>query len=189
MEGSAMSSPGITKKALADAMKRLMAERPLVKINIGDIVKKCGLNRNSFYYHFKDKYDLVNWIFYTEIAEEFNREQVAGESGWVLIEKLCHFFYRNKQFYINALSVTGQNSFEEYYLDLLKTLMMTRVPDMFEEDDHKDFYINFFVDAFSATTLRWLRSGAKIPPEELAALMKKAATRAATRILDESKLG
>lgn len=58
-----MPSPGITKRLLAEAMKTFMQERPLTKISVGDLVDECGLNRNSFYYHFKDKYDLVNWIF------------------------------------------------------------------------------------------------------------------------------
>lgn len=181
-----MPNPGITKKAIANAMKELMAQRPLAKINVGDIVELCDLNRNSFYYHFKDKFDLVNWIFYTDLAGAFNKDQVMDASGWELIDKLCHFFYQNKIFYLNALSVTGQNSFEEYYLELLKTLVMTRAADLFEDDPHKDFYINFFVDAFSTTTLRWLREGAKMPPDEYSALIKKAATGAAMRILQKA---
>ena len=183
-----MPIPGITKKAIADAMKKLMAERPLAKINVGDIVELCGLNRNSFYYHFKDKYDLVNWIFYTEIVEELNREQVATEFGWVLLDKLCHFFYINKDFYINALSITGQNSFEEYYLELLKKLIMTRIANLFEDDGNQEFYINFFLDTLSSSTLRWLRDGAKIPPNEFSTLIKKAATGAAMKILSEPTL-
>ena len=58
---------GITKRVLADSIRKLMEQRPLAKISVGDIVEECGLNRNSFYYHFKDKYDLVNWIFYTDV--------------------------------------------------------------------------------------------------------------------------
>ena len=128
---------------------------------------------------------MINWIFYTEIAGEFNWEQVAAESGWVVLDKLCNFFYKNKDFYINALSITGQNSFEEYYLELLKKLIMTRVADLFEDDGNQEFYINFFLDAFSSSTLRWLRDGAKIPPDEFSTLIKKAAAGAAMRILQE----
>ena len=58
-----MADSNITKKALAEALKELMEEKSFEKINIGDICEKCEMNRKSFYYHFKDKYDLVNWIF------------------------------------------------------------------------------------------------------------------------------
>lgn len=168
-------------------MRKLMDEQPMTKINVGDIVNMCGLNRNSFYYHFKDKYDLVNWIFYTDIAEEFKKEEVGSVSAWKLIEKLCQFFYRDKLFYINALSVSGQNSFEEYFLELIKKLIIIRVPDILDESAEKDFYIDFFVDAFSVTILKWLRNGMKMTPDELVTLMKKAATGAAARILNDKE--
>jgi len=59
---------GITKNALSTALKELMLLHPLAKISVGDICARCGMNRKSFYYHFKDKYDLVNWIFHTEFS-------------------------------------------------------------------------------------------------------------------------
>lgn len=50
----------LTKRALAAAMKELMEQMPFSKISVSDIAEQCGMNRKSFYYHFKDKYDLVN---------------------------------------------------------------------------------------------------------------------------------
>lgn len=67
----------ITKKALASSLKELMETQPLTKISVGDICEKCGMNRKSFYYHFCDKYELVNWIFYTEFNEIRNRQGIS----------------------------------------------------------------------------------------------------------------
>ena len=64
-----MAYSNITKTMMADAMKELMSEKPFAKISVGDICERCGMNRKSFYYHFKDKYDLVNWIFQTEFLK------------------------------------------------------------------------------------------------------------------------
>ena len=61
-----MPDANITKSALASSMKRLMKEKPFTKISVIDICEGCGMNRKSFYYHFKVKYDLVTWIFYTD---------------------------------------------------------------------------------------------------------------------------
>ena len=58
-----MADSNITKNALATSLKKLMREKPFEKISVSDICDDCGMNRKSFYYHFKDKYDLVNWIF------------------------------------------------------------------------------------------------------------------------------
>ena len=55
-----MPDSNITKKALAMAMKELMEQIPFSKISVSDICEKCGMNRKSFYYQFKDKYDLGN---------------------------------------------------------------------------------------------------------------------------------
>jgi len=68
-----VAESNITKKALSSALKELIQEKPFEKISVADICQKCNLNRQSFYYHFKDKYDLVNWVFDTEfIAVENN---------------------------------------------------------------------------------------------------------------------
>ena len=51
----------ITKRALEQSLKNLLLQKPLTKITINDIAGDCGINRMTFYYHFKDIYDLVEW--------------------------------------------------------------------------------------------------------------------------------
>ena len=50
-----MPDANITKKALAASMKKLMEEKPFDKISVIDICEGCGMNRKSFYYHFKER--------------------------------------------------------------------------------------------------------------------------------------
>ena len=56
-----MADSNITKSALASALKELMETTPFAKITVSDICAKCNMNRKSFYYHFRDIYDLVEW--------------------------------------------------------------------------------------------------------------------------------
>ena len=70
-----MPDANITKNALASSMKKLMKEKLFEKISVIDICEGCGMNRKSFYYHFKDKYDLVNWIFDNEFIAAVQRER------------------------------------------------------------------------------------------------------------------
>ena len=51
-----------TKRALEASLKKLLLRKPLNKITINDITEDCGVNRMTFYYHFKDIYDLVDWM-------------------------------------------------------------------------------------------------------------------------------
>ena len=113
-----MPDSSITKKALATALKRLMATRPLPKISIGDICEACSMNRKSFYYHFKDKYDLVNWIFYTEFVERLLDSSVQDSASF--LTGICEYFYANRAFYVNALEQTGQNSFSDYFAEVMR---------------------------------------------------------------------
>ena len=183
-----MPSPGVTKRMLADAMKDLMATRPLAKISVGDIVSECNLNRNSFYYHFKDKYDLVNWVFYTEIIDELTEAESDGDSSWDMIGKVCVFFHNNKDFYANALSVSGQNSFSEYFADLLMDLVRIRAEGIVGNNEYEEFCASFFVDAITLSLFRWIKEGAKIPPQEFVQMLKKAANSMALMVEDGDKI-
>lgn len=52
----------MTKNALKASLEKLLAKKPLDKITINDLTSDCGISRMTFYYHFKDIYDLVEWV-------------------------------------------------------------------------------------------------------------------------------
>ena len=64
----------VTKRALEEALKRLLLEKPLSKITIQDLADECGISRMTFYYHFKDIYDLVEWSFVEDANAIFQAE-------------------------------------------------------------------------------------------------------------------
>ncbi|MGI6183029.1 MAG: TetR/AcrR family transcriptional regulator C-terminal domain-containing protein [Candidatus Fimadaptatus sp.] len=167
-----MPDSSLTKRALAQAIKQLMNEKPLVKISIADIVERCQMNRQSFYYHFRDKYDLVNWIFYTELITELQRS--AGSSEWDVLGSICRYLYANRSFYINALKFTGQNSFYEYFGEVIYQLLKVVLSEVFDDGDQSDFSAMFYADALRACIYRWLTNGAKVPPDELVRRILKA---------------
>ena len=108
-----MQDVNITKLALARSLKELMLKKSFDKISISDITNNCKLNRQTFYYHFQDKYDLMNWIYYNEIfvllvddLDENNYEQ----KFYQMFDKM----YKEKEVYVNALSMSAENSFKDY---------------------------------------------------------------------------
>ena len=68
-----MSSSAITKSALCDSLKKLCEQKPFDKISISDITGECGLNRQSFYYHFQDKYELLSYIYLHELFADITK--------------------------------------------------------------------------------------------------------------------
>ena len=159
-----MADSNITKNALAVSMKKLMEKKPFSKISVGDICEDCGMNRKSFYYHFRDKYDLVNWIFYVDFIERMDWSSCRNE--WDMLEAFCSHFYRERLFYQNALQVEGQNSFREYFCGMLRPVLMLLTQNLVEEGRKKEFYIAFLCEGVLGELVYWLREGSKITPEE-----------------------
>lgn len=167
-----MPDSSLTKRALAQAIKELMNEKPLVKISIADIVDRCQMNRQSFYYHFRDKYDLVNWIFYTELITELQNS--SNKDEYEELKNICRYLYDNRAFYIKALKFTGQNSFYEYFGEVIYQLLKAAFNESFGNSDQSDFNAMFYADALRACIFRWLTSGAKMPPDEFVGKIRSA---------------
>ena len=178
-----MPDSNLTKHALAQAMKDLMRTEPFSKISVGDICQICHMSRKSFYYHFRDKYDLVNWIFDSEFLQTLRPEDYR--SGWALLADLCAYFYREQEFYRGALQITGQNSFREYFSQAIAPIMAFFAQDIFEGVEHRDFYVTFFSDAILISIIRWLTEGAQFPPEEYLGQLRHILVRLAQHTIDE----
>lgn len=138
-------------------MKRLMRQKPFEKISVSDICSDCGINRKSFYYHFRDKYDLVNWIFYVGFMTELDVSHY--ENGWELLEEACKYFYRERVFYRAALQIEGQNSFKDYLIETAEPVARFFTQDILAESEDSAFDIAFLSDALLTGIVRWLSGG------------------------------
>ena len=169
-----MLDSNITKQALADCLKKLMAEKAFNKIRVDDIASGCGLTRQSFYYHFKDKYDLMNWVYYTETAR-FMAPYETLEHWTDGLKDLCYYMRQNKAFYKNALNTVGQNSFPEYLNHYISAVTISVIENMLdtEYDQEKwNFIVSFFATAFVAFIVRWANNGMKEEPAEYIARIR-----------------
>ena len=91
-----MADSNITKRALAQAMKGLMAKQPFSKISVGDICEACGMNRKSFYYHFRDISDVVEYALLREVDHVFESQVDVG-SVLEGLEVLVNLMGENKK--------------------------------------------------------------------------------------------
>ena len=145
----------ITKKALASSLKELMETQPLTKISVGDICEKCGMNRKSFYYHFCDKYELVN--------------EIRNRPGHIAdFEEICEYFYSDREFYRNALRMTGQNSFRDYFRTQIHPVIRELIGNLLDSEDDTEFLATFIADGTVSALIRWLNESDPEPPAEMA---------------------
>ena len=96
-----MSKSLITKNALAASLKSLITENNFDKVTIADITDNIGLNRQTFYYHFADKQELLYWIYDNEaftLTCDLNMEN-WGEK----FNDFLKLLRRDRLFYINTI--------------------------------------------------------------------------------------
>ncbi len=158
-----VADSNITKRALGAALKELIQEKPLDKISVGDICGKCEMNRKSFYYHFRDKYDLVNWIYDVEFIAVMGKKEYPD--AWDLLLDICVYFYENRSFYKKALKTNGQNSFPEYFREYFEPVFGRYLEEV-EDGEIRRFCVSFFTDSFLLALERWLVERMPIQPQE-----------------------
>ena len=178
-----MADSNITKKALADALKHLMNEMTFEKITVSHICDRCDMNRKSFYYHFKDKYDLVNWIFDTEFITAV--QNPSYRSGWEYLEGLCTYLYDNRNFYRRALQIKGQNSFSEHFREMLFPVITTYLQNLYPDSQITEFHTHFIVDGFICAIERWIMDRNCMMPDTFLDQVKHLIEMLAVRVYQE----
>ncbi|SFO71400.1 transcriptional regulator, TetR family [Halolactibacillus alkaliphilus] len=161
-----MTTSIITQKMIAQALKELMIDKAFQKISVSDIMKQCTMRRQTFYYHFQDKYELLAWIYQSDTKEQIN-DFLDYERWDTILYQLFVYFYDHQKFYKNALSITEQNDFSEYLYEELHALFTHVIKDLTHEDlpTQIDFQARFFAYGFVGLTKDWLISGCKTSPE------------------------
>ncbi len=163
-----MADRNQTKKALASSLKNLLLAKDFDKISVGDVTENIGMNRKSFYYHFKDKYDLVTWIFDTEFLTV-----TPKTADWGLLSGICNYLYPNRDFYKKIICIEGQNSFSEHFKSILSTLLKNNLKDVKGDENFIAFYIEFFSDAIFDAFKNWLINDKNRTAEEFADMLKR----------------
>lgn len=177
-----MADSNITKRALATSMKELMNEKPFQKITVSDICEGCGMNRKSFYYHFKDKYDLVNWIYDTEFIVLANRKAYA--TAWEFMTALCRYLETERAFYSRALEINGQNSFSEHFTEMLQPILKENLRRIFGSNA-TEFHASFFSDAFVMAIKRWVVEMDTVSADEFVNMLKGLVVQTAETVCSE----
>ena len=154
-----MADSNITKNALASALKKLMEQEDFSKISVGDICEACGMNRKSFYYHFRDKYDLVNWIFDTEFIMAASKNDFQSE--WELLEDICRYLYQNKIFIPMLFKLRGKIHFPITFCQRLRPILLEFTERVFKYLPHMQI---FFFHFFAMLYMQPLYAGYRMEP-------------------------
>ena len=151
-------------------MKKLLLEKPLNKITINDITEDCGVNRMTFYYHFKDIYDLVDWILAEDAAKAMEGRRGFGTWSEAYLNVL-HQLQDNKTLVLNVYRSVGREQVEQYLYRLLDPILKDfadrECHDITVQDADKQFVVDFYKYALVGMTLEWTRRDMKGDPKKM----------------------
>lgn len=160
----------ITKRALEQSLKNLLLKKPLTKITVADIADDCGINRMTFYYHFKDIYDLVEWVCMEDAKKALadNKTYETWQQGFVRIFDAVR---ENKPFIMNVYRCVSREQVEKYLTPLTDDLLMGVINElsagMVVRAEDKAFIAQVYSYAFVGLMLDWIKDEMKQDPETL----------------------
>ncbi len=177
------------ERELAASIKSLALTIPFEKITIRQITDGAGVIRVTFYNHFQDKYDLLEWILNTEV---FNPVRILRDNNMVREAVVLIFskLLEDKAFYSRVAQMEGQNSFRElvyqatyrFIYERLRehTVVKPRHPWMKEE-----YIASYYAQSMTFVLMEWIRAGMTVSPEEMAVAYEYIATRSLGDVIDE----
>lgn len=163
----------ITERALTEALTELLEERPLDTINVVDITDKCGLTRNTFYYHFHDVYDALNCYFTNEIEKMLVKYEHDEDWSGGFLEGL-EFVYHHKTMIEHIYNFVDSRELRDYLDSVIFKYALTVIGKDFKKTDYsvqvKEIAADFYTNVLLGATIKWIKDGMKENPENMATL-------------------
>lgn len=163
----------ITERALTEALTELLEERPLDTINVVDITDKCGLTRNTFYYHFHDVYDALNCYFTNEIEKMLVKYEHDEDWSGGFLEGL-EFVYHHKTMIEHIYNFVDSRELRDYLDSVIFKYALTVIGKEFKKTDYsvqvKEIAADFYTNVLLGATIKWIKDGMKENPENMATL-------------------
>ena len=173
MEKKSYAASEQTKRAMAEALKTLMAQKPLEKITIQELMEHCGMKRQNFYYHFEDIYALLNWLLQQEAVSLLEQREGAllWQEGLLL---LFRYLQENRAVCLCALKSLGRSYVKQFFRENIYSIIyrtVARLEDAISDGDGPtddvEMLTKFYVISLAGTVESWLYGEFDQTPEEM----------------------
>ncbi|MGM9618882.1 MAG: TetR/AcrR family transcriptional regulator C-terminal domain-containing protein [Oscillospiraceae bacterium] len=161
-----------TKKTLAEALKKAMGTKPFSKITVSEIIKDCGVNRKTFYYHFEDIYALLKWMLDQEAMEVLKSFDLLVNPEEALAF-VIDYVDANKHIINCAYDSMGREEMKRFFLTDFYGVVRSIIDSVADEigvtvdDDFKDFLTTFYTEALSGMMINYFRGSERRGRQEL----------------------
>ena len=181
----------VTKRALEQSLKNLLLKKPLTKITVGDITEDCGINRMTWYYHFKDIYDLVEWSCLEDAKRALEEKKTydTWQQGFLQIFKAVQ---ENKPFILNVYRCVHREQVEKYLQPLVDQLLLDVINEeatgVIVRDEDKQFIAKVYSYMFIGLMLDWIKDDMREDPKQIVDNLSKVIKGSISTALSRFKL-
>lgn len=158
------------KETLANSLIEISYSKPVNKITVQNITDNCSAARQTFYNHFKDKYDLINWIYQTK-ADEVLNAFTYDKSWYKCMKQTYSIFLENKQFFTKVIDLSGQNSFTDFFYEHTRDFFIDSIVERYgEEELTEDLLYSIEFNSYGQVEMcfKWIREGMNKSAEYMA---------------------
>lgn len=155
-----------TKKMLAQSLKRAMEKKTLSKVTVNELIKDCNLNRNTFYYHFSDIYDLLKWMLEQEAVEVVKKIDLLVDTEEA-IRFVLNYVNESRHIINCAYDSMGHQEMKRFfYTDFIGVMKQAinsgaRQMQLSISEEFKDFMAQFYAEALASMTISHIKNTQK----------------------------
>lgn len=161
-----------TEKIIADTFKELLLKNSMEKITVKEICEKAGIIRPTFYNHFADKYEVLEYIIRTDILEPikpllFNNMMTAAYT--LLLTNIGN----DIEFYKKAVLIEGQNSFSNISISLVTELLVETIEKLHPVHHFRyswmsrEMLAEYYANTMCYIAINWIKRDFMVSPDEL----------------------
>ena len=154
--------PNFTKIAIKQAFIKLLGEKPLSKITVQDIVDECGVNRNSFYYHFQDVPALIEEITLEEV-DKLIATYPEVSSIEDCLNAVLTFAEKNHKVILNIYNSANRDIFEQHLWKICEYAVRTYGESAFSElnidKENAEVLIIYYKCVSFGIIMNWMEHG------------------------------
>lgn len=154
--------PNFTKMAIKATFVKLLDKKPLSQITVKDIVEECGVNRNSFYYHFQDIPALIEEIV-TETADQIIARYPAVDSLETCLTAATEFAMENRRAILHIYNSVNRDIFEQYLWKVCQHVVSAYARGVFADkpvgERDERLIARFYTEQCFGMVMGWMRDG------------------------------
>lgn len=161
-----------TKLLLANTLKELLKRKPFAKVTVTEIIKLSEVNRNTFYYHFEDIYDLLLWFLNQEAINKVRNYDSIDDINDA-INFTLDYIDENRKFLKNIINSVGEHDLKRFlskdFLEIIGNYIRLAEKEMKIniDEDYRNFLTTYITEAIAGILIELIYKKGPAPHDKI----------------------